>query len=40
MKGLERVHEIKGNKYLFRVETSDNHHDYDKYEELRNRVWD
>ena len=40
MKGLERIHEIKGNQYLFRVESSDNHHDYDKYEELRNRVWD
>ncbi len=39
MKGLERIHEIKGKRYLFRVETSDNHHDYDKYEALRNTVW-
>jgi predicted GNAT superfamily acetyltransferase len=40
MKSLEKVHEIKGKKYVFRVETSDNHHDYIKYEQLRNKVWD
>jgi predicted GNAT superfamily acetyltransferase len=39
MKGLERIHQIKGTHYLFRVETSDNHHDYDKYEALRDKVW-
>ena len=39
MKSLERVHEIEGKKYLFRVETSDDHRDYLKYEELRNEVW-
>jgi predicted GNAT superfamily acetyltransferase len=40
MKSLEKVHEIKGIKYVFRVETSDNHRDYIKYEQLRNEVWD
>jgi len=40
MKSLEKVHEIKGKKYVFRVETSDNHQDYIKYEVLRNKVWD
>ena len=40
MKSLEKVHEIEGKKYVFRVETSDNHHDYIKYERLRNEVWD
>ena len=40
MKRLEKVHEIMGKKYVFRVETSDNHHDYIKYEQLRNEVWD
>jgi predicted GNAT superfamily acetyltransferase len=40
MKSLEKVHEIEGKKYLFKVETSDNHQDYIKYEVLRNKVWD
>ena len=39
MKGLEKVREIKGNKYLFRVESSNDHRDYLKYEELRDEVW-
>jgi predicted GNAT superfamily acetyltransferase len=39
MKGLEKVREIKGKKYLLRVESSENHRDYLKYEELRNEVW-
>lgn len=39
MKSLEKVREIRGKKYLFRVETSDYHQDYLKYEELRNEVW-
>jgi predicted GNAT superfamily acetyltransferase len=39
MKGLEKVHEIKGKKYLFRVESSENQRDYLKYEELRGEVW-
>lgn len=40
MKSLEKIHEIKGKKYVFRVETSDKHQDYIKYEQLRNKVWD
>jgi predicted GNAT superfamily acetyltransferase len=39
MKGFEKVREIRGKKYLFRVESSENHRDYLKYEELRNEVW-
>lgn len=39
MQKLEKVHEIKGRKFLFKVETSSNPHDYLKYEELRNEVW-
>jgi len=39
MKSLEKIREIKGKKYLFRVETSDDHREYLKYEELRNEVW-
>jgi predicted GNAT superfamily acetyltransferase len=39
MKGLEKVLEIKGKKFLFRVEESGDHRDYLKYEELRNEVW-
>ena len=40
MKSLEKIHEIKGKKYVFRVENSDKHQDYIKYEQLRNKVWD
>lgn len=40
MKELEKIHEIKGKKFLFKVETSDDHQDYLKYEELRNEIWD
>lgn len=40
MKSFEKIHEIKGIKYVLRVETSDNHLDYIKYEQLRNEVWD
>lgn len=39
MEGLEKIHEIKGRKFLFKVETSDNPRDYLKYEELRNEIW-
>jgi len=39
MKGLEKVHEIKGKKFLFKVEESGDYGDYLKYEELRNEVW-
>jgi predicted GNAT superfamily acetyltransferase len=40
MKGLEKVLEIKGKKFLFKVEESGDHSDYCRYEELRNEVWD
>ncbi len=40
MKYFEKIHGIKGIKYLFKVEASDNHLDYIKYEHLRNEVWD
>ena len=39
MKVLEKVLEIKGKKFLFKVEDSGDHRDYLKYEELRNEVW-
>lgn len=40
MKELEKVVEKKGKKFLFKVERSDYHKDYWKYEELRNKIWD
>ncbi len=36
---MEKVLEIKGKKFLFKVEESGDHRDYLKYEELRNEVW-
>jgi len=39
MKGLEKIQEIKGKKFLFKVETSDETSDYTKYEELRFGIW-
>ncbi len=39
MQKLEKIHEIKGRKFLFKVETSNNHRDYLKYEEMRNEIW-
>lgn len=39
MQKLEKIHEIKGRKFLFKVETSNHHRDYLKYEELRNEIW-
>jgi len=39
MKELEKVHEIRGRKFLLKVETSNDHRDYMKYEELRNEIW-
>lgn len=39
MKNLEKIFEIKGKKFLLRVETSDAASDYPKYEELRNDIW-
>jgi len=38
-KGLERIHEVRGKKFLLAVETSDDHREYQKYEELRHKIW-
>ncbi|MCP2520448.1 hypothetical protein NLD30_08385 [SCandidatus Aminicenantes bacterium Aminicenantia_JdfR_composite] len=40
MKNLEKIVEAKGKKFLLKVETSDRHEDYLKYEKLRNEIWD
>lgn len=40
MEELEKLVEIKGKRFLFKVETSSFHQDYLKYEELRNEIWD
>jgi predicted GNAT superfamily acetyltransferase len=39
MKGLEKIHEVMGKKFLFKVETSEDPKDYLKYEELRFEIW-
>ena len=39
MQKIEKIHEIKGRKFLFKVETSNNHRDYLKYEEVRAEIW-
>lgn len=39
MKELERILEIKGRRYLLKVEQSANASDYTKYEELREEIW-
>lgn len=36
---FEKIIERKGKKFLFKVETSENHKDYLKYEELREEIW-
>jgi|Deesub1362B_J571_1020462.scaffolds.fasta_scaffold00779_5 predicted GNAT superfamily acetyltransferase len=40
MRNLEKIVKIKGKKFLLKVEISDKHEDYLKYEELRNEIWD
>ncbi|MCJ7582702.1 MAG: hypothetical protein MUP98_19470 [Candidatus Aminicenantes bacterium] len=40
MKNLEEVHLIKGKKFLLKVETSHDHSDYLKYEDLRFEIWE
>lgn len=40
MEGLEKIGEIKGKRFLFKVETSEDSRDYMKYDELRNEIWD
>jgi len=37
---FEKIIERKSKKFLFKVETSENHKDYLKYEELREEIWD
>lgn len=39
MNRLEALHTIKGNKFLFAVETSSHKDDYQKYEDLREEIW-
>ncbi len=39
MESLEKMQEIKGKKFLIKVETSDRASDYTKYEELRFGIW-
>jgi len=40
MKTLEVIHKKKGRQFLFRVETSHDRQDYEKYEELRYEIWE
>ena len=40
MRELEKVISKKGKRFLFRVETSNNHEDYLKYERLRQEIWE
>lgn len=40
MNSLSKVIQRKGKRFLFKVETSGDHRDYLKYEELRNEIWD
>ena len=39
MKQLERILEIKGRRFLLKVEQSESSSDYTKYEELRDEIW-
>jgi predicted GNAT superfamily acetyltransferase len=39
MKDLETIHEIRGTKFLFQIDNSHNHKDYQKYENLRDEIW-
>jgi len=39
MKNLDTIHVIKGKRYLFSVEKSQNMDDYQKYEDLRQEIW-
>ncbi len=39
MKEFEKIHTIKGKKFLFKVEASKDYRDYQKYEGLRNEIW-
>lgn len=39
MNDITEIHEVSGRRFLLRVETSADHRDYRKYEELRNNIW-
>jgi len=39
LKNLDTIHVIKGIRYLFSVETSQDMDDYQKYEDLRQEIW-
>jgi len=39
MKNLDTIHVLKGKRYLFAVESSDDKDDYQKYEDLRQEIW-
>jgi predicted GNAT superfamily acetyltransferase len=39
LKNLDTIHIIKGKRYLFSVETSQDMDDYQKYEDLRQEIW-
>jgi len=39
MKEFEKIYKIKGENFLFKVESSGHPRDYVKYEELRNEIW-
>ena len=39
MKNLDTIHAIKGKRYLFAVEMSQDKDDYQKYEDLRQEIW-
>lgn len=40
MKNLSEVHLVKGKKFILKVETSHDHPDYQKYEDLRFEIWE
>lgn len=40
MTNLEAIHEVKGRRFLFKVETEDEPGAYLKYEDLRNEIWE
>ena len=40
MNNLSEVHTVRGKKFLLKVETSHEHRDYQKYEDLRFEIWE
>jgi predicted GNAT superfamily acetyltransferase len=39
MKNLKEIHAVKGRRFLFEMEESEDYRDYSKYEELRYEIW-